>query len=526
MRGIPLLRKGYGLANMELPICLSTHTQMRVGSVSKQFTALAYLLLCEDGKASIDDRLGKYFPKFSPVAQQLPIKLLLGHTSGLRDAADMRFRLGGLEGRPVTTAEILSLYEEIDDLDAEPGTDWIYNNGAFMVLSTLVETLAERPFGEFLKDRVFSPLGMYDTEVRRWDTDFGSNCATPHTLVSKDRFEKRYWGIEFGGAGSLSSSVDDLLRWLKHMDSPTVGSLKTWALMLTPQSLASGVSTGYACGLIRSRYRGVDIICHGGGWIGGNAQVLKVPSVGLDIVVISNRSDAFAPVLGNRILDLCIPNLDPLPATSHGPPKSEGFSLFRVAADDPQGGSGSPTAERPGAALLIGTYRSASGRVVQLFPKDGRQIVSVDAHDLPYDFIEEKKLVPIPIWSHVRRFIELSGDPQHSTAIRLNDFGNVEELSRVHVPDNAEWNRLAGEYRADVGCAVARILHTAGELTMTTECKFGRAEYAVSVLCERTCRIRFASSGFLDAILVFNEDYSEFHLTSYNVRRLRFARAG
>src|SRR6185312_4100720 len=248
-RGVPLFRKGFGLASMELPVCLSTHTQMRIGSVSKQFTALAYLLLCEDGKATPEDRLGKYFAKFKPIAKRVQMMQLLGHTSGLRDASDMRFRLGGLEGRPVAASEVLSLYEEIDDLDAEPGTTWIYNNGAYMILSTIVEMLADRPFGEFLEERIFSPLGMYDTVVRPWDTEFGSNSASPHTHVNEDRFERRYWGIEFGGAGSLSSTVDDLLRWLRHMECPRVGTPKTWTLMLTPQSLLNGASTGYSCGL-------------------------------------------------------------------------------------------------------------------------------------------------------------------------------------------------------------------------------------------------------------------------------------
>jgi len=496
---------------------------MRIGSVSKQFTALAYLLLCEDGKATPEDRLGKYFAKFKPIAKRVQMMQLLGHTSGLRDASDMRFRLGGLEGRPVAASEVLSLYEEIDDLDAEPGTTWIYNNGAYMILSTVVQMLADRPFGEFLKERIFSPLGMYDTVVRPWDTEFGSNSASPHTRVNEDRFERRYWGIEFGGAGSLSSTVDDLLRWLRHMECPRVGTPKTWTLMLTPQSLLNGASTGYSCGLIRTRYRGVDVICHGGGWIGGNAQALKVPAYGLDVVVLSNRSDVFSPVLVHRILDECLPDLSPLPDSDGSLEGSEGFSLYRVPHSQPA--REYEHVQESSAKYLAGSFLSASsGRIVQLFARDGRQIVSVDGHDLPYDRINERQLAPIAIWSHVHRTVELLGDARQPSALRLMDFGETDLFDLLQEAAVFEPRAILGLYRETATRAGAAFYLGQEGPRLNIESRFGSVEYTVRALTALVFRITSASSGFLDAIITFTPTYDAFYLSSYNVKRLWFRR--
>lgn len=525
VHGSPFYRKGFGLASMELPVCLSPSMRMRTGSVSKQFTALAYLLLCEDGKATLEDPLGKFFPHFNSAVQKVTMLGLLGHTSGLRDAADMRFRFGGLEGRPVSTAEILGLYKNIEDVDAEPETTWIYNNAGYMILSTVVEMLADRPFGDFLKERIFSPLGMYDTVVRSSDIQFTTNSATPHTAAGNDLFEKRYWGIEFGGAGSLTSTVDDLLRWLRHMDAPIVGNSKTWSVMLTPQRLLNGTSTGYGCGLIRSRYRGIDIICHGGGWIGGNAQALKVPAHDLDVVVLSNRSDVFSPVLVNRILDECLPDLEP--AHDSGPARqgSEGFSLYRMdctRVDSKWEHTAGPDSH---ARFLTGLFRSGrTGRIIQLFPKDGRQIVSIDGHDLPYDHMGERKLEPISIWSHVKRYVELLGDPRHPSALRLKDFGEVDELSSIDSSIVPQSRPMLGTFREHATGAIATILVGASGLQLRVESPYGSVEYGAEPLTDVACRITCLSSSFLDAIITFTSTYDAFHLSSYNVRRLCFRR--
>ncbi len=526
VRGRPVYRKGFGLASMELPYVLSPSTRMRIGSTSKQFTALAYLLLCEDGNARLDDSLGTHFPEFSPALRSVTMFQLLGHISGIRDATDIRFRLGGFEGRPITSHELLSLYCKIEDFNAPPGSTWIYNNAGYMLLGSAVERISGQSLQDFLWDRIFSPIGMYDTSLRPWDTTFTPNTASPHTLMGDGTFQRRFWGLDFAGAGSMLSTVDDLLRWLAHMRAPVIGSRATWDAMLSPQILSNGTSTGYGGGLIRSRYRGLDTINHGGGWIGGNAQILKVPALDLDIVVISNRSDVFSPVLANRVLDVNVPEIKPAIVSGREPPSDHRFSVFRIppkataptlaALDDPAAST----------RYLTGTFRSPkTGRIVQLFPENGMQIVSIDAHDLPYERDANGDLVPISVWSHIKRFIELPGSEDLTRRIRLMDFGEVDELTRVEAGLIPDARPLAGEYRSNAVGAVARVTVGDDGVRLRFDSAFGSNEYSMVHICERSWRITSPESIFLDALITFNETYDIFRMSAYNVRDFLFNRA-
>src|SRR5262245_48751991 len=150
--GKPVYRKGFGLASMELPVVLSPSIRMRIGSTTKHFTALAYMLLCEEGKASLDDPLSKYLPALHPVTQKVTLGELMGMVGGLRDAYDVSIQFSGT-GRPVTTAEMISLYRDIDDVSASPGTAWSYNNGGYAMLSVTIERITGQSLEDVLRER-------------------------------------------------------------------------------------------------------------------------------------------------------------------------------------------------------------------------------------------------------------------------------------------------------------------------------------------------------------------------------------
>lgn len=524
LNGKPAYRKGFGLASMDLPVVLSPSIRMRVGSVTKQFTAFAYLLLCETGQAAIDDPIKKYLPQFHPVTHGVTMRQLMGHTSGLRDATDIKFRFGGFEGRPITCDEILALYRDLDDVDTAPETSWMYNNGCYMILSAVIELIAGQPLEQVMKQLIFAPIGMHDTLLRRWDTDFVPNSATPHALTPTGRYEKRYWGLDFTGAGGMVSTVDDLLRWLAHMDAPSVGTAATWAAMRMPHTLSNGSSTGYGLGLIRGEYRGVEVIHHGGGWIGGNAQVLKVPAAGLDIVIVANRTDAFAPVFANRILDLCLPGLDLSAKASDSPANTEAFAVFNVTRTSERESAG-PDIAVGNDTFSAGVFRSrTTGRVVQLFAKDGCQIVSIDGHDLPYMLGDHGVLGPIPIWSFIKRIVTLLGDPANPSSLTLSDFGNRDELMRVNTPHQANIEAVTGRYRSETTGTDILIDRKDNSAWMHTRGRFGSMDYELSCLAEGVWRANSAISIFLDGVLSFDSNTAAFHLSSYNTRSLPFRR--
>jgi CubicO group peptidase (beta-lactamase class C family) len=291
---------------------------MRIASVTKHFTCLAYMLLCEDGKAGLHDTIGAWLPELHPVTHSISMWQLMSHTSGLYDARTIRFLDSGMVNE-VPIADLVALYRRIDDLNFAPGTSWAYCNGAYEMLALAIERISGQPLEEFFQRRIFGSVGMYDTLLRRSSGGFVANSATQHTKNPEGGFLR---GHPFGvsaGAGGIVSTIRDMLRWLAHMDSPVVGSDATWAAMRTAQTLPNGTSSGYGLGLYPAQpYRGIETLQHAGGSNGFNAQLLKVPAAGLDIVVMVNRDDQSAFDLGNRILDACLPELEAVhePATT------------------------------------------------------------------------------------------------------------------------------------------------------------------------------------------------------------------
>ena len=182
--GQPVYRKGFGLASMELPIMLSPTIRMRIGSTTKHFTCLAYMLLCEEGRAGIDDPVDKHLPELHLVAHQVTMRQLMGHVSGLRDAHAIAWLFSGME-RPVPSDVMLSLYHSVDDVHSAPGTAWMYNNGGYLLLTSAIERIAGQSFEQVLRERIFVPVGMYETMVRRSDDDIVANSAALHAMKRK-----------------------------------------------------------------------------------------------------------------------------------------------------------------------------------------------------------------------------------------------------------------------------------------------------------------------------------------------------
>lgn len=515
--GRPVYRKGFGLASMELPYSLTPSIRMHVGSISKQFTALGFMLLCEAGKAHLDERLGAYFPEFHPATHKVTMRQILGHTSGLPDACDIRFRLAGFEGRPIWSREILALYRDLSDLQNEPGAKWRYNNAGYMIISEAIERITGASLDEFLRDKVFSRVGMWDTTIKPWDTDFTPNCATPHTLVGGRRFERRFMSVDGAGAGSVMSTLDDMLRWVHHMDRPIVGSQETWHTMKMPQVLSNGISTGYGFGLSHGTYRGIETLGHQGGWTGGNAQTLKVPDVQLDVVVISNRSDVFSPVVVNRILDTCISNLTPQTESVQG---GEGFSMYRLESGDHL----PPHTRNSGQRICRSFYSRKTGRVVQLFGRDGHIIVSVNGHDIPCRNVREGEFVPIAVWSHLKQSVALLGDANEPNGLVLSDFGEVDEMTLIQPDSGRGREQVIGRYSAQLANATIEVTVRDGLYHLRTESGLGSMSYTLEYIGDRIWRLNSAISILLNGVLQFDEDYAGFKLKTDTGSTLLFLR--
>jgi CubicO group peptidase (beta-lactamase class C family) len=491
IRGTPVYRKGFGLASMELPVSLSPTIRMRIASITKHFAALAYLLLCEEGRAGIDDPIGKYLPELHPVARQVTVRQLMGHIGGLRDAYDLLYHFSGTGAR-VCSDEVLSLYRAGDDVNTAPGVTWSYSSGGYVMLTAAIERIASRSLEDVLRERIFAPVGLHDTLLRRWDTDFVPNSATLHATTPTGGYDRSYLGSALAGEGGMVSTVDDMLRWLAHMDAPIVGSAGTWQTLKTPLKLANGTSTGYGLGLMSGRYRGFETLFHPGGVSGGNAQMLKVPAASLDIIVMLNRHDVLGMTLAERILDVCLPALAPL-------------------------------ADGPGRPIATGTFQSpATGRVIQLLDKEEQQIVSLEGFDMPVVADQQGVLRPSGAFGYLKHTVMLRGDPEKPSAIRFSDFGNPDELVRVEPVGGSDVREIAGRYRSVATGTEATFPCSQDGPQLHTVGPFGSATYALE--CIAAGLWRATSPMPRSAILSFDQDAASFRFSSWLTRALPFRR--
>jgi CubicO group peptidase (beta-lactamase class C family) len=319
--GHTVYRRGIGLASVEHGVANTPWTRMRIGSTSKQFTCLAALLLAEEGRLDIDASVRRWLPGLPVLGPEPTLRQLMTHTSGYRCYLDLGFIADGMAIKPAGVAWEVQRRQAAANF--APGTNMVYCNSGYQLLSVIIEQVAGMPFEQFLQQRIFAPLGLVDTSSVPSDFELQPGVATLH--VPRPAAHGGGWrrGIfpteELRGEGAMVSTVDDMLRWLAHLRAPRkrVGSADSWRQMLATTTLDNGLVNPYALGLMRHDYRGVEVIHHPGGVIGGASQMLTVPCQALDVIVISNGAAASPRELALRVVDAMLAGELPGAADAH-----------------------------------------------------------------------------------------------------------------------------------------------------------------------------------------------------------------
>ena len=304
LKGQPIYRRGFGLASLEHGVANTPATRMRIGSTSKHFCCLAALLLAEDGRLDIDASVRRYLPELPAMSPEPTLRQFMSHTSGLRDYLDLSFIACGMAITPAGAA--LAAQARQTDVNFAPGEQQVYANGPYQLLSLVIERVAGVPFEQFLKERLFEPLAMHDTVSVPSDFEIHRGMATQHVPQPGGGWRRGLFPTEeVRGEGAIVSCVDDMLRWLAHLRGPQhrVGSESSWAQMLTPARLNNGHLGSYALGLMVERYRGLEVIHHGGTVIGGNCQMITVPAHELDVILLSNGVPVVLADLANQVIE-------------------------------------------------------------------------------------------------------------------------------------------------------------------------------------------------------------------------------
>lgn len=308
-----LLERGYGMADIQGERPITPSTILESGSVAKQFTATAVLLLMQDGKLSLDDDARKYIPELPTYDRTITIRNLLTHTSGLREWSNLFRWQGWPRGtRLHTQSDVLDIITRQKSLNYPVGDYYSYTNSGFLLLRTLVERVSGQDFEAFTADRIFKPLGMTHT---RWRGDY--TRLIPGLAQAYER-KSDGWHLNMPfdnviGAGGLLTTVGDWLIWNEALTKKSLGAA-VGDSMTRQMKLTSGLEIQYAMGLVVSRYRGTREIAHSGSTAGYSTYLARYPELdNLSIAVMCNAEGVAAATYAHAIVDDLTPTLAKAP---------------------------------------------------------------------------------------------------------------------------------------------------------------------------------------------------------------------
>lgn len=285
--GKTILRKAYGLADVAQGVPMQASALMRLGSITKQFTSTAVLMLADEGKLALSDPMTKFFPDYPAAGKNITIEHLLTHTSGIVSYTSKR-AWRSEAARKVGVQEMINGFKD-DPLEFAPGSRYAYNNSGYFLLGALIEKLSGQPYAKFVEQRIFAPLGMTHTAYEGFETAQGPR-ATGHSPSMWGGFKASatlHMSQPYA-AGALVSTVDDMAKWDAAVGSGKLLKPASWTRAHTPYTLADGTSTHYGYGWKMARVRGAIEIGHGGDIHGFTAYSLRLPEHKVYVALLTN----------------------------------------------------------------------------------------------------------------------------------------------------------------------------------------------------------------------------------------------
>jgi D-alanyl-D-alanine carboxypeptidase len=430
-----LYRQAYGMANLELGVPLQPDMVFRLGSVTKQFTATAIMMLVEQGKVALQDPIDKYLPGYPMQGHLITVEHLLTHTSGIQSYTDIPGWMADRVKADMTVAELVDGFKN-EPMQFAPGTRYRYNNSGYVLLGAIIEKASGQSYESFITERIFKPLGMTHSY-------YGSNepiiprRADGYTAGASGTRHARYLSMtQPYAAGSLVSTVDDLARWDASLGTEKLLTRASLEKMWTPYKLADGTSTGYGYGWQMLTLRGHRTIEHGGGIFGFTSFVLRLPDDRAYVAVLCNSdSPAAAPsYLAKRLGAIAIgsPFSEPV-AVAVEPKLLERYSgVYAVDASTTRTVSvenGKLYTQRAGGAKLEAKPRSAT----EFFYENSLSLLRFE--------VEATGRVAAMVM-----FQEEGGKPER--APRVSDTSQARQAAKV---DRALYDAYVGEYELAPG---------------------------------------------------------------------------
>ncbi len=484
-RGVPIYRRGFGLASIEQGTVNTPQTKMRIGSTSKHFASLATLLLAEDGKLDIDVPVRTYLPELSGAAGEPTLRQFMNHTGGVRDGYDLPgILLCSSFPAMIPSGSLLELSERFTSANFAPGERMIYSNAGYHLLSLVVERRSQLSFDAFLKQRILEPLGMTDTFLLPSDMTMTPGIAAFHMPWTDGGYRRGIYPVEeLLGSGGMVSTIDDMLRWLAHLRGAKkiVGSARTWEQMLEKPRYSSGAIGDYCLGLTREQYRGVEIVHHAGAVLGCTCQMLTVAEHELDIIVIFNRMDGPAPATALKVVDAVLEDAGLAPPAAaalaaehealighwYAPDSHRLFGVTAAPVAD-------PTAAQQASTLMLSVHQQPMGALRETTA--GLSMIS-PAHGTVD--------IALPASSASTDVIDIVDSGHRETCVRLP----------ATAPASADLaGELVGTYHyADFDRKVSMILED-GVLYLDLRPLYGRSRFKITPLSVDVCTVELTGS--------------------------------
>jgi CubicO group peptidase (beta-lactamase class C family) len=328
-----IYKRGYGMANLEHNIPLTSTSVFRIGSTSKQFTASCIAILALQGKISLDDDIRKYIRELPKYKKPITIRQLVHHTSGIRDyltLSDIAALPNDHFYTPEDTVELLS--RQIGS-NFPPGEEHLYSNSGYFLLGVIVERASGKSLNDFAQTHIFKPLGMKNTHFHDDHTMVVKNRADGYSPLKKG-FRIDMTTLDHVGDGGVFTTVEDLFLWDQAFYSYKLGK-ELMELIQTPGLLNNGEKLDYAFGLGINEYKGLKRVSHGGGFAGFRAQMARFPGQKFTVVCLANLGTINPSRLCLQVADIYL--ADKLEKAPEKKEKVKGVALTKQELEDKTG---------------------------------------------------------------------------------------------------------------------------------------------------------------------------------------------
>ncbi|MDR6457556.1 CubicO group peptidase (beta-lactamase class C family) [Chryseobacterium vietnamense] len=309
-----IYKKTYGLANLEDRIPVTDSTAFDIASVSKQFTALVTLMAEKEGKLSLEDDIRTYLPELKHLPYKITLRQLANHTHGLPDFTTIKRLQGFGDEFRVTNTDAVKTVLAIKRTNFKPGDQYRYNNTGYMLLAEILRRVYKKDFAELLKAYIFDPLRMNHSMAVDDPVKIIPNRAESYQEAHSG-FIKTPLGQMENGSSNIFMPLNDLCIWAANFQKPLVGSREMYDKMQQNTLLNNGEQIGYGLGLQTGKYKGLDIVFHGGGTASYRSYILHIPAYNLSVVLAGNKSTFDGLLVAYGLVDVLLKDHQILPAS-------------------------------------------------------------------------------------------------------------------------------------------------------------------------------------------------------------------